>query len=321
MPVEVVCVCGQRFSADERYLGKQAKCTGCGNILTIQPANKPAAKPAASAQPIVVACQCGARFAAKPELAGKTVACPQCKQPLTIGASPAAPRPQPVAAPILQPDPFGNSLWDDLPPAGGSLGPATSMPGSKSLGAALPSKGASFGGGRRKLGFDLMAGRAMSEVVAGVILSILAMLGGGGLTYALMYLTVDHGDSTKWPNVSGTITTSAVIEDGFAKRGRQKYRAQIQFAYQVNGVPHTSDRIAVYPSVAGNNLTPQIAVNKYPPGSTHPVYYKPEDASFGVLETGDGPGGYIMGLMALGLVLIGGIGLTVSGGALAYRCT
>ncbi|WP_254512566.1 DUF3592 domain-containing protein [Anatilimnocola floriformis] len=327
MPIEVACRCGQRFRADERHIGQQAKCSGCGNILTIQAApaaSTPPAAPAAKPQQIVVACQCGARFAARPELAGKTVACPQCKQPLTIGAAgPKTPsaqpaRPQPAPQPVApQPAPLGDSLWDDLPAAGGSLGPAVSLPPTNPLGA---SASPSYSGGRRHIGIDLMAGRPMKEVIAGVILSILALFAGIGLWIALSQVDAERGDSSKWPSTTGTIKSAQVVEDGLY-RGRQKYRAKIEYTYEVNGVPHTSDRLQLGNSPTGRSFTADMAVSKYAPGSTHPVYYKPTEPSMAVLEAGKDFGYYIIPLAALVLGLIGVVGLGVTAASLVYRMT
>jgi hypothetical protein len=313
MPIEVACQCGQRFQAEDRFAGRKAKCSACGELLTI-PA--PAARAAAlsqtavgpaNGQPFVVACNCGARFQARADLAGKTVPCPTCKQPLTIRRPPAkappeaaarlAPRPQ--AQPQTAADPLGDldgSLWNDLPSATAPLPAARTLPP-----AHLPSAGRSWPGasrGRRKLGVELLPGRKTSELFAGIILALLALAGGVGLGMLAMSDLSKSRATQSWPSVTGTIKTAEIVENGM-RRGRQKYIAKVQYEYVVNGTTIIGERIAI--NGYGSLLTDESVIAKYATGSTHPVYYDPNDPDSAVLENGVTPTGFILPLFAIAI--------------------
>lgn len=154
MSIEFGCQCGKRLKVAAELAGKQVRCPGCSDVLTV-PQQQPAAA-AGSADRIMMTCQCGQQLRVKSELAGKRVRCSACQQPVLVPGGPtpqAAPVATPQAAPIqavpvqqapiqaapiqaapIQASPIqavpvqaaapaqaGGGLWDDLPDA--SAGP------------------------------------------------------------------------------------------------------------------------------------------------------------------------------------------------------
>jgi len=343
MSLEVACKCGQRFKADQRLAGKKVKCPNCGSPLAIPaatapataalPARAPAAK-ASEPQPLIVACACGARFQAKPELAGRRVACPSCKQPLAIPTAqskPAQSKPQPARpAPAVPADdplgPLGNplssSFWDDLPgdPLAGPAPTASKTLAPAALtGAKSAWSGGSAGGGRRKMGVDLLPSRSTTELFAGVILALLAIAGGLGLGYLASANYAASQASAAWPSVNGTINSAELVENGYSRRSGKKYKAVVQYSYTVGQTPYMGDRIAF--DGYGSSFTPNQVVEKYAAGTTHPVFYDPTNPSSSVLEKGVTASNFILPVISAILGLGGLGGLAACCVSIVYRLT
>lgn len=91
-----------------------------------------------------------------------------------------------------------------------------------------------------------------------------------------------------WPTISARVISSE-LRDVRIKQGKthvKGYEADIKYEYSIGGRNFLSSRI--HPAYeAGTNFEHHDwYVNKYPAGSTHFVYYNPEDYSFSLLEAG-----------------------------------
>lgn len=95
--------------------------------------------------------------------------------------------------------------------------------------------------------------------------------------------------SVNWPTTSGRVIESRISEhksqdeDGYTT---YTYAPVVRFEYQVDGVTHTSDRMAVGSKIAISNrkkVEQQIA--GYPEGKLIKVYYNPQNPAEAILET------------------------------------
>jgi hypothetical protein len=111
--------------------------------------------------------------------------------------------------------------------------------------------------------------------------------------------------SSYWPTVEGRMLSSTVKSE-VGKKGGLVYRAEVNYAYTVNGGSFTSGRIRFGRINTGNPILPTQLVEKYPAGSSVTVYYSDSDPSVAVLE----PGIQSAGLIVLGIgVLFVGVGV------------
>jgi len=121
-------------------------------------------------------------------------------------------------------------------------------------------------------------------------------------------------ESLSWPVTTGTVIESKVrvgenvfSSDDALDESQPVYSADISYAYQVNGVEYTSDRI----SFAGKSSyskaeKAEVISAKYPEGSRVSVFYNPEKHQEAVLEqTAKGSGVFLIaGFVFLGIGLI-----------------
>lgn len=101
--------------------------------------------------------------------------------------------------------------------------------------------------------------------------------------------------SNSWHSTTGRITHSEVIGPGIRIFGRDisldeggKYRAKIEYEYDVNGRRYTGDKIFLDYAVSSCNYIKscQKFVDKYPGYKTVEIFYNPNDPSECVLEKG-----------------------------------
>src|SRR3954451_321271 len=51
MAIDLVCVCGQRYSVKDEFAGQQVRCPGCGQVLSIPDTRPPSSRPAGADAP------------------------------------------------------------------------------------------------------------------------------------------------------------------------------------------------------------------------------------------------------------------------------
>jgi hypothetical protein len=247
-----------------------------------------------------VACQCGARFRARDHLAGKKVPCPRCAKPLAIPAITAE-----TLAP-LESSSFGEQAFL------GSALPALSNPAPWA--ASEPDSGAAAETATRKLGWDLSPKQSTSRLALHTALLLgtcVLMIGLCGICL----FSINRGlESTTWPETRGQIVSSKVIGIGRISRGR-RYNAQISYVYSVNGHDYQGSRV----SMSLHHRDGRLIGRKYRTGSTHPVYYDPDNPNVAVLEHGIPVSGWIFPVVCV-ISLIGSlVGAAFCGISLLHR--
>ncbi len=97
--------------------------------------------------------------------------------------------------------------------------------------------------------------------------------------------------ASKWPTVTGTITSSGVeTRRTRGRRGRPSTskRAVVEYRYFAGGKQHTNDRVRVTDKSKGFRIAQwnsQAIVDEYPTGTKVTVAYDPDEPSNSVLET------------------------------------
>lgn len=128
----------------------------------------------------------------------------------------------------------------------------------------------------------------------------------------------DAVESPRWPSVTGTMLQAFIEEKAVRQRERSvEFRPQVEYEYVVNGQTYRGNRISAAGLVADeggfeflSRDYAKLKVDQYPERSKQRVYYRPEDPSRSVLETGNGAGHDASG-WAVGILL-------VMGGVLMY---
>ncbi len=97
----------------------------------------------------------------------------------------------------------------------------------------------------------------------------------------------DVKDAQNWPQTTGTVEGSAVHESGESDSGNPMYSFSILVSYEVDGVKYSTRQMDPMGGISSTSSrrSVQKKVDAYPKGAQVPVYYKPEDPSFGVLKT------------------------------------
>ncbi len=108
--------------------------------------------------------------------------------------------------------------------------------------------------------------------------------------------------STRWPNVSGTITTSSVVEeqieddgdkDSSTPRNIYRYQIDLRYAYRVNARDYvgTSANFG-WTAIYGLREQAETAASRYRPGDNVTVYYDPDYPATAVLEPDNRQGSF-----------------------------
>lgn len=108
---------------------------------------------------------------------------------------------------------------------------------------------------------------------------------GVGIGYAGIATLLRAHASTEWPVVEGRVMHAAV-EHKRGNKGGTTYSAEVQYDYVVNGVTHSSNRVAFGSISSSDPSGARNVVNRYPKGKTVAVRHSPEDPSLSVLEPG-----------------------------------
>jgi hypothetical protein len=106
--------------------------------------------------------------------------------------------------------------------------------------------------------------------------------------------------SLKWPSCEGTILKSEVKKSR-GSDGEADFNPRVIYVYSVGGQEFVSKRVAFH-GWGGTTAAASAAVClRYPIGSTVRVFYNPCRAACSTLETGYGPGNFLV--IGIGAVL------------------
>jgi hypothetical protein len=114
--------------------------------------------------------------------------------------------------------------------------------------------------------------------------SIFILVGGSIIFFGLKTLKT-ASDSTQWPTVAGTVTSSSVISKT-GDKGGVTYKAEVLYEYHAGGQTQLSNEVAYGGYGSSNPSNAQNAVNRYPKGKRVTVHYSPNDPTKAVLEPG-----------------------------------
>jgi len=141
-------------------------------------------------------------------------------------------------------------------------------------------------------------------------------VGAAGL-WAAASLAGAGGASDGWPSTKGHVVESRVqtrvaVDGSDVSRGRlfgprhYEHVPVVRYAYEVGGVPYTSDRVRFGERSAERGDRGQErareAAGRYPAGAAVDVYYDPAIPSRSVLETGRQSTPWMLGVGALALL-------------------
>ena len=119
-----------------------------------------------------------------------------------------------------------------------------------------------------------------------------------------------------YPETSGRVTRSEVT--GRPHDGGTTYHAEIEYAYEVNGIRYHGNRHRYFSGSTGSRRPQEEAVRRYPVGKEVRVFYNPENTGDAVLETGVG-GMDLFVLLVLTPFNLGMLLLWSLGGGALYR--
>lgn len=143
--------------------------------------------------------------------------------------------------------------------------------------------------------------RCLCHGLGCAIFFLLAAIIGGVFALDLTFRNLEQARaSNAWPTAPGHIVSSGVREYEEWNRDKEEqwtyYAAQVTYAYTVNGVLYTGDRINFSTAVRWGDRGPaDKIIARYLTGATAEVYYNPENPQEAVLEPGES--------MAVGLPL------------------
>lgn len=125
---------------------------------------------------------------------------------------------------------------------------------------------------------------------------------GAGLLYFGVLAYQQAKASLDWPRVDGTIVSSEFQ----SRRGEDStfYEAEVLYEYTIEGVLHSSNRVAFGSVSSSDPSGARQTVNRYPAGATVPVSVNPENSVESVLEPGVSTATYFLpGVGAIFLVV------------------
>jgi hypothetical protein len=120
--------------------------------------------------------------------------------------------------------------------------------------------------------------------------------------------------STRWPSVSGTVTTSSVIEEvieddtSTIRRKIHRYHADLRYAYRVNARDYVGTSAGFgWTAVYGARDQAETAASHHKPGEPVTVYYDPDQPGTAVLEPDNRQGSLAPLLFSAIFAIAGGI--------------
>lgn len=104
-----------------------------------------------------------------------------------------------------------------------------------------------------------------------------------------IYNQISNGfQSSQWPHTQGEILSSEVervVSHGSKSKKRVSYQPKIHYSYEVAGKEHQGTNLCFAQDGVGKAWAEE-KVKKYPVGRKADVFYKAEDPTVSVLETG-----------------------------------
>jgi len=92
----------------------------------------------------------------------------------------------------------------------------------------------------------------------------------------------------RWERVDGEVRSARVIQEaGIGDGGGRSYRAEIRYAYVVNGVEHIGSRRQLLDFESLSRGHAQDVVHRYPQGHRVTVHYDPNNPANAALEVPD----------------------------------
>lgn len=131
---------------------------------------------------------------------------------------------------------------------------------------------------------------------------------GSFLTFLYVRIILKSLSAINWTKVRGLITKSVLQKSG--TRRKRKYKALIQYEYQVKGKTYTSNRINLSKASrkSSSRRRQKKKVRKYSKGSQVRVYVNPRNPKKTILETGI-KSTYVLSLFIACLLIV--LGLTM----------
>jgi Protein of unknown function (DUF3592) len=133
-------------------------------------------------------------------------------------------------------------------------------------------------------------------------LGVFSLLFGAGLVTLSVREYLRGRTSAAWPTTAGVITATHIKE---ARRGlRVRYTPVVHYRYEVGGVGHETDRLALDQDLGGASPAAAAELLKpYQVGSAVQVHYDPGRPDYSVLRVG-ASARWLLGALALAVFFI-----------------
>lgn len=112
----------------------------------------------------------------------------------------------------------------------------------------------------------------------------------GVMLYFGIQQALEMGDSREWPTTEGVITASRITsnhktstEKGWHSN-RYQYEVRVQYAYEVDGVSYSGNRLRIGPKKHSSEKNAQRELAEYPVGQRVRVYYNPKEPERSLLK-------------------------------------
>ena len=112
----------------------------------------------------------------------------------------------------------------------------------------------------------------------------------GVLMYVAIQQALEMGDSREWPTTEGVITASHITsshktstEKGW-HGNRYQYEVRVQYAYEVDGVSYSGNRLRIRPNKYSSEESAQRELAEYPLGQRVRVHYNPREPERSLLK-------------------------------------
>jgi Protein of unknown function (DUF3592) len=159
------------------------------------------------------------------------------------------------------------------------------------------------------------------QLLGTLALGLLLAIGGYCLVHFVGSPILAHAKaSLQWPSVEGiiersevTTSHSNVTSTSSHRKRKTTYHTYVEYAYSVNGTPHTSKVVWFGDDYSSNIRSSHTAVTeRYPKGNKVKVFYDPNDPTLAVLEPGAKFSSYVIYVLGWVLASVGAL-LMLSG--------
>lgn len=118
----------------------------------------------------------------------------------------------------------------------------------------------------------------------GVLIALALLIGAAVADFYLISKALNEHASSKWPQVTGTITTSAAVS--YRNKNGRRYRPTVTYTYDVDGETRTGKVITIGESSGPSFRSEKSALELYPVGTQVPVFVDPASQSNAALVVG-----------------------------------